>query len=131
MSNDGYAIHPYLYYHDGVAAMEFLERAFGFRERMRQVDQDGTLRHGEMEIGGAGIMLGSPTDFRTPKELGQSTCGIYVNLPDVDAHHARAVAAGAEVDGPPVDQPYGARSYGVRDPEGQQWWFAQEIAVTG
>jgi uncharacterized glyoxalase superfamily protein PhnB len=121
------SITPYLFYDDGIAAMEFLERAFGFRERARTVDTDGGLRHGEMLLGDALIMLGCPPDHRTPKELGTITIGLYVSVPDVDAHYERAVAAGADVDGPPVDQPYGARSYGATDPEGHQWWFSTPI----
>ena len=52
-------ISPYLYYDDGVAALEFLADAFGFQERMRHVDQDGTLRHGEMQFGTSVVMLAS------------------------------------------------------------------------
>jgi uncharacterized glyoxalase superfamily protein PhnB len=118
---------PYLFYEDGIAALEFLAEAFGFRERMRMVDEAGALRHGEMQLGDAVIMLGCPPDFRNPKQLGQVTVGVYVNVDDVDAHYERAVAAGADVEGPPVDQPYGERTYGVRDPEGHQWWFARTL----
>ena len=39
----------------------------------------------------------------------------------VDAHHARAVAAGATVVQELVDQPYGSREYAVTDPEGNVW----------
>jgi uncharacterized glyoxalase superfamily protein PhnB len=116
---------PYLFYEDGIAMMEFLCNAFGFKERMRHVDQDGSLRHGEVEYENAVIMLGSPPNFESPKRKGYYACGVYVHVPDADAHYERAKAAGADVDGPPQDQAYGVRSYGVLDPEGQQWWFAQ------
>ena len=128
MSDNETSVSPYLYYRDGIAAMKFLEQAFGFRERMCMVDEDGTLRHGEMQLGNAVVMLGCPPDLRTPKELGQVTVGMYVHVPDVDAHYEQAVAAGADVDGPPVDQSYGERSYGARDPEGHQWWFARTLS---
>jgi uncharacterized glyoxalase superfamily protein PhnB len=42
---------------------------------------------------------------------------------DVDAHHDRAVAAGAEIISGPTDQPYGAREYAARDHEGNGWSF--------
>jgi uncharacterized glyoxalase superfamily protein PhnB len=42
---------------------------------------------------------------------------------DADAHHARAVAAGAEVVADLVDQDYGGRGYSCRDPEGHLWNF--------
>jgi PhnB protein len=121
------AISPYLYYQDGTAALAFLAKAFGFEERMRQTDDDGTIRHAEMDVGGGVIMLGCPEDHRSPKELGQVTVGMYVHIDDVDAHFDRAKAAGADVEGPPEDKPYGDRVYGAFDPEGHQWWFAQSI----
>lgn len=121
------AISPYLYYQDGAGALAFLAQAFGFAERMRQADPDGTIRHAEMEIGGGVVMLGCPEGQRSPKELGHVTAGMYVHVDDVDAHFERAKVAGASVDGPPEDKPYGDRVYGALDPEGHQWWFAQSI----
>lgn len=121
-------ISPYLYYEDGVAAMEWLERAFGFRERLRVVDVDGTLRHCEMELGDGVIMLGSPPDHKSPAHLGQVTVGIYVHVADVENHYQRAREAGAEIDSPLADQDYGVRSYGARDLEGHQFWFAQPFS---
>ncbi len=52
---------PMLAYEDGVAALEWLARAFGFRERARQIGADGMLTHGEMEAGDGIIMLATPT----------------------------------------------------------------------
>jgi uncharacterized glyoxalase superfamily protein PhnB len=127
MAENETSVSPYLFYQDGIAAMRFLEQAFGFRERMSMLDEDGNLRHGEMALGDAVIMLGCPPDFRNPKQLGQVTVGMYVHVPDVDAHYERARAAGADIDGPPADQPYGERNYGARDPEGHQWWFARTL----
>jgi uncharacterized glyoxalase superfamily protein PhnB len=118
---------PYIYYQDLAAAMAFLEAAFGFRERMRTTNIDGSLGHCEMELGDAVVMLGSPPGLKSPAQLGQVTVGLYVNVPDVDAVCRRATAAGAAVDGPPVDQPYGARILAVHDPEGHRWWFSQAL----
>src|SRR5437867_2168949 len=119
---------PYLYYEDTAAAMEFLERAFGFRERMRTTNDDGTLSHCEMQFGDAVVMMGTPPGHKSPAHLGQVTVGMYVLVDDVDAHYRRAVDAGAQVEAAPVDQAYGVRSYGALDPEGHQWWFAQPLA---
>lgn len=119
---------PYLYYEDGVAATAWLARAFGFRERLCIVDTDGILRHCEMELGDGVIMLGSPPDHKSPGHLGQVTVGIYVHVDDVESHYQRARDAGAEIDTPLADQDYGVRSYGARDPEGHQFWFAQPLS---
>ena len=42
---------------------------------------------------------------------------------DADAHHDRAVAAGADVIYPLTDQDYGSHDYAVRDAEGFVWCF--------
>ena len=48
-------------------------------------------------------------------------------MEDIDKHFERAVEAGAVVLEKPADQPYGERRYGVEDPEGHGWYFAQPI----
>ena len=74
------------------------------------------------------IMLGSGKDdedhrsFKSPDELGGvETCSVYIVVPDADAAHARAVAAGANVIPPLQDTPYGSRDFAVKDPEGHSW----------
>ena len=47
----------------------------------------------------------------------------YIIVEDVDKHHARAVAAGAEIVMPVEDQDHGGRLYACRDPEGYLWNF--------
>lgn len=121
---------PYLYYEDTAKAMDFLERAFGFRERFVSKDDDGTLRHVEMERGGGVVMMGSPPDHKSPKRLGQVTVGMYVHVDDVDKLYEQAKEAGADLDGEPADQAYGVRSFGARDLEGHQWWFAQPLSAS-
>ena len=70
-------------------------------------------------------MMGSPGgEFRNPRNLGQITQSLYVYVEDLDAHFERSRAAGAEIVEAPADQDYGDRRYGVRDPEGHQWFFA-------
>jgi uncharacterized glyoxalase superfamily protein PhnB len=55
-------------YEDGIAALEWLRRAFGFREIARYAAPDGRLSHGEMAGGDGLIMLPSPTpDYQSPK----------------------------------------------------------------
>ena len=54
---------------------------------------------------------------------GMCTASIAVHVDDVDAHHVRSAAAGAEITYPPVDQPYGYREYSAHDLEGHLWTF--------
>jgi uncharacterized glyoxalase superfamily protein PhnB len=117
----------FLTYHDAEAAVDWLERAFGF-ERSSVHEADGKLAHAELRFGDGMIMLGSsgPNDFglKTPRELGAVNQGVYVIVDEgIDAHYERAVAAGAEVVRPIHDTDYGSRDYIVRDPEGNLWSF--------
>jgi uncharacterized glyoxalase superfamily protein PhnB len=122
-------ITPYLYYEDLRGAWQWLERAFGFQ--LRHPEPIGKVTHAEMSIEGDGVlMMGSPSgDYRNPKRLGQHTQNLYVRVTQLDQHFARAVAAGAVVLERPADQPYGDRRYGVADPEGHHWYFAESIGA--
>ena len=123
------SITPYLLYSSCEDALDFLHRAFGFEEVLRYVGPEGYVNHAEMRIDGVPIMMGNPGEgYRNPKELGQETVGIYVNVDDADAVYERARGAGAEIVEAPVDEEYGERRFTARDPEGHHWYFAHAIA---
>lgn len=116
---------PYLYYVDAGAAMDWLVEAFGFVEAQRQQDESGAVNHGQLDTpdGEGSVMVGAPgDDYRNPASLGGITCTVFVTVPDVDQHHATAVAAGATVSSPLAEREYG-RSYMATDPEGHSWTF--------
>jgi len=132
---------PMVSYEDGVAAMAWLARAFGFRERERRVDADGALAHGEMTAGDGVIMLASPgPHYRGPRRHAD-TCadarqwsavpwvidGVLVYVDDVDAHCETARRAGARIlSEPETSGP--CRRYRAEDPEGHRWMFLQRPA---
>jgi PhnB protein len=120
---------PYLLYSGCEDALDFLSRAFGFEETLRYIGAEGYVNHAEMAVGDGHIYMGNPgPQYRNPRQLGQETVGIYVEIhEDVDAHYERAKTAGAEILEEPADQPYGHRRYTARDPEGHQWYFAQVV----
>lgn len=60
-------------------------------------------------------------DFRSPESIGGSPVHIHLDVADVDAVAARAIAAGAEVVRPVADQFYGDRSGQISDPFGYTW----------
>ena len=121
-------ITPYLLYTDVAAALEWLTRAFGFTERLRYAEDDGTVSHAELELDGSTIMLGYPgPDYESPRTSGRVSVGIHVYVEDVDVHFAQAKAAGAAMESAPEDQFYGDRSYNCSDLEGQRWTFAQHL----
>jgi uncharacterized glyoxalase superfamily protein PhnB len=51
--------------------------------------------------------------------------GHFVEVEDVEAHFARATAAGAKVLRGPEDPGVGFRVYAAEDPEGHRWMFGQ------
>jgi len=123
------AITPYLYYEDVGGALKFLAKAFGFEKHGPEMKgADGKINHASMKLGDDVVMMGHPgAAFRNPKQLGQATQSLYVNVDDVDKHYARARKAGAKIIEEPADTAYGHRRYGAEDLEGHQWYFAHEI----
>jgi len=123
-------IMPTMRYHDAPAAIDFLVRAFGFEKRLVVPGEGRAIVHAELTLGDDMIMLGSAADDelgrlqKPPRDVGGvCTQSAYVVVPDADAHHARAVAAGAKVVMPLEDKGYGGRGYGCLDPEGHLWHF--------
>ena len=114
-------IHPSLYCDDAAAAIDFLERAFGFRRRLVVPGPVGKVMHSELTFGDGVVMLGSSRPERgclSPRRLGGTCQRLSVFIEDPDAHCARARAAGAEIVQGLRDEEYGARGYMTRDPEG-------------
>jgi uncharacterized glyoxalase superfamily protein PhnB len=121
---------PYLLYEDVAAALDWLDRAFGFREELRWAGEDGVVAHAEMRLGDGVIMLGHPgPDYESPRRTGHASVLIAVRVDDVDAHYERACAAGATIAEPPVDKPYGDRSYQAEDLEGHRWSFSTPVSA--
>jgi uncharacterized glyoxalase superfamily protein PhnB len=111
---------PTFRYTDARGAIAFLEDAFGFEEHAVHED-GGTVVHAELKLGDAYIMLGAVREGNADLAGGPSTT--YVVVDDPDAHHARAVAAGAEIVRELTDQDYGSREYAAKDPGGNVWSF--------
>ena len=114
------SIHPTFHYRDARAAIDFLERAFGFEQHAVHRGEDGGVVHAELRYGDSVLMLGAVDGEHGPPP---GAGAVYVVVTDPDAHHARAVEAGAEVFYPLTDQEYGSRDYGALDPEGNRWSF--------
>jgi len=123
------AITPYLLYEDVGGALKFLSKAFGFKKHGDTMSgPDGKINHAAMQLGDDVVMMGYPgPKYKSPKRLGQATQNLYVTVDNVDKHFARDKKAGATILEEPADTFYGHRRYGAEDPEGHQWYFAQEI----
>ena len=130
---------PAVFYRDPMAALHWLEKAFGFETSMLVTDDDGNVGHAEMSFGDGRIGIGGewasseqlgPAEMKSPLSLGGAgTQFVRISLPQgLDAHCERARAAGARITQEPKDQFYGARTYRALDPEGHVWNFDQPIA---
>jgi uncharacterized glyoxalase superfamily protein PhnB len=94
---------PTMRYRDAAAAIEWLCRAFGFERHLVVPGEQGTIAHAQLTLGNGMIMLGSARNDefgklqKSPADVGGvGTQSPYIIVPDADAHHARAVAAGAK-----------------------------------
>ncbi|MBM4383508.1 MAG: VOC family protein [Deltaproteobacteria bacterium] len=126
------SIYPRLAYRDVLRALDFLTRAFGLRERReaRLEHPDGVLAW--LEIGDGVVMIGQSGaahhELYSPAELGRTTGMVMVSVHDIDAHHGRAVAAGARVVMPLEDMFWGDRRYEALDLDGHRWHFSERLA---
>jgi uncharacterized glyoxalase superfamily protein PhnB len=121
---------PMLVYADAPAALAFLAEAFGFEERSRMDMPDGSVGHAEVAFGDQVVMVSSEWEAGgvvSPLRLPALHAQMFVRVDDVDAHHARARAAGATIAAEPADQEYGERTYRAIDPEGQRWIFGAPV----
>lgn len=113
---------PYLIVKDAKRLIEFLQKAFNFKEVTRHLKPDGSIMHAEVTLGNSMIMLGDSSEVYPPNPT-----MIHLFLDDCDSFYLRALDAGAVAIREPQDQDYGHRSAGVSDPSGNQWWIACDI----
>jgi uncharacterized glyoxalase superfamily protein PhnB len=114
-------VYPTLQYTDPAKAVDWLVEAFGFTAHQVDKGPDGQFVHAELVLGTGMVMVSQARSAR-PRPA-DDDWRVYVAVDDVDAHHDRAVAAGAEIVMPLTDQPYGSREYGARDLGGNGWCF--------
>ena len=121
---------PYLVVRDAARAIEFYKQAFGATEIMRLHGPGEHIGHAEIRIGNTAIMLSDEfPDYGaiSAETLGGSPVKIHLQVDDVDAMAARAVAAGGRVVQPVQDQFYGERSGQFADPFGYTWMISTQI----
>jgi uncharacterized glyoxalase superfamily protein PhnB len=128
---------PMLSYEDVGSMIDWLGKAFGFKERERFEDE-GRVTHAILDYEGGELHAGWPgPDYRSPKSHAE-TCetarklletpyvfdGVLLEVEDVDAHYARARGAGATIVRELEDAFFG-RVYVAADPEGHRWMIEQ------
>ena len=125
-----------LFYEDAAAAIAWICRAFDFQIRIKVDGENGAVVHSELEYGEALVMVAAASPEKrgtSPRSLqGANTQSLFLYVDDIDAHCARARAAGAKILTEPTVSDYGEeywadRGYEAEDPEGHRWWFAQRL----
>lgn len=125
-----HSVTPHLVCEGATAALEFYCKAFGAHEIMRLPGKEGRLMHAAIQIGDSDVMLAD--DFPEhgglgPKALKGSPVTLHLNVADVDAAYAQALAAGAQSRMAPADMFWGDRYAQVTDPFGHHWSLATHI----
>jgi|SRR5450432_2800673 uncharacterized glyoxalase superfamily protein PhnB len=125
------------YYDEPAKAIDWLCRAFGFEVRLKVEGENGSIEHSELVFGDGVVMVGGAKPRfpyrRSPRAVGgANTQSLMIYVDDVEAHCARARAAGAKVVSEPSATDYGEeywedRSYEAEDVEGHHWWFMQRL----
>lgn len=115
---------PYLIVADARRAVDWYVEVFGARPRGKPlVMEDGRIGHAEIDLGASTVFLAddSPESQVAAARVDEGAAVSFViEMPDVDVAVGRAVAAGAALERPPADHPYG-RNAVVRDPFGHRW----------
>ncbi|MCW2968358.1 MAG: glyoxalase [Solirubrobacteraceae bacterium] len=115
---------PVLIYPDVRAAVDWLEAAFGFSERVR-IGED---HRAQVNVGTGAIIVGDVRKDRRPPRAGEVTHSVTVRVEDARAHCERARSHGAQIVMEPTDMPFGERQYTADDLAGHQWTFSETLA---
>jgi PhnB protein len=110
-------ITPYLTVRRAEQLIDFVKTAFGGVEVFRTTGSAGGL-HAEIAIGESKLMIGG---YENVEEI---PTALHLYVPDADAVYRRALEAGGTSLEEPVDQFYGDREAGIKDPTGNVWWIA-------
>ncbi len=111
---------PELTYPDLPAAVAWLTRVFGFRERLRIANHRAQML---IDDSTAFVVVHADT---APAEI--TSHSLMVAVADVDDHFARVQQAGAAILNPPTTYPFGERQYTALDLSGRRWTFSQSVA---
>lgn len=119
-----------LYTRDIEAAIRFYRDVVGLRETFR-TPKEGVPEHVEFDVNGARIGLGTVEAaervHRVSPQPGAPSMSLVLWCDDVDAIHAKLVAAGAVERQPPHDSGNGNRNSLFADPDGNLVEFVSKV----
>lgn len=115
-------VSAYLCVDNAEAALAFYAAAFGAVEKYR-IPWEGRIGHAEIAVGQTVLMLSDEAPelgVLSPKTLGGAGVAFVLEVPDLDAAWATALAAGATVNRDISEAPYGRGGW-LLDPFGFRW----------
>lgn len=110
---------PYLIVEDVDRQLEFLQTALGATIDHVSRTPDNKIMHASVRVGDSLLMMGGSCEDYEP-----IATNLYLYVQDADAAYRIALDSGAESLREPVDEFYGDRMAGFRDPCGNTWWVA-------
>ena len=113
---------PYIRVTDARKFIGWTEEIFDAVQTEMVLREDGEVRHAQIMIGDATMMLGEASE-EWPIDNGT----FYIYVADTDALYKNALEKGAESIFPPYDEDYGSRGAGIKDPFGNTWWLSELI----
>ncbi|GAA2532115.1 hypothetical protein Ahu01nite_096350 [Winogradskya humida] len=117
------AVTPYVVAKGAARFLDFVEAVFTTEKAVRVPNEDGTIGHAEITVGGAVIMT---FDSRPEWPSTPSFLSVYVD--DADAVVARALDAGATLVTEVVtSRIVGDRGGRIKDPVGNIWWIQTHL----
>ena len=120
---EGYhTVVPYIVAADAEALLEFLKTGLKATEHDVMRYPDGRVWHGDVVIGDSHVMLSQETEKHPAMPA-----TLYLYVPDTDAAYRTALAAGATSVMEPATQFYGDRNAGVKDSNGNMWYFGTHV----
>jgi uncharacterized glyoxalase superfamily protein PhnB len=120
-------VHMILYVRDQAASATFYERVLGTKATLNVPGMTELLLGADVVLGlmpEAGIRRLLGDSFASAPVAGAPRAEVYVVVPDPEAHHARALAAGARELSPMQVRDWGHRVAYSLDPDGYVLAFA-------
>jgi PhnB protein len=118
------SLSPYLVVHGAQKVIDFLKQTFDATELRRYDMPDGSIMHAEVRVDDTVVMIADGGGEWPP-----FPSWLHVYVADVDATYARALKArGVSVQAPERKEGDPDRRGGVKDPGGNTWWIATQVA---
>jgi len=113
---------PWVISRDSARLIDFARAAFGAEELGRVPGPDRSIGHAEIRIGDSVVMM-----FDAREGWPDTPAYLRLYVPDADAAHRQALAAGATSVTEVTGLFFGDRVGRVRDPLGNIWWLQAHV----